>query len=69
MLSSIHESIKPQVRHKVTAAAMYNVLKDFNGNTVHANGAIAWHALLRSKQTIAGLSELTLASSARLSSI
>jgi hypothetical protein len=43
ILSSIHESIKPQVRHKATAAAMYDVLKDLNGNTVHANGAIAWH--------------------------
>ncbi|KAF1347421.1 hypothetical protein EJ07DRAFT_142416 [Lizonia empirigonia] len=40
---SIHESIKPQVRHKATAAVMYNVLKDLNGNTIHANGAIAWH--------------------------
>ena len=43
ILSSIHESIKPQVWHKATAAAMYNVLKDLNGNTVHANRAIAWH--------------------------
>ena len=41
ILSSIHESIKPQVRHKATAAAMYDVLRDLNGNTVHANGAIA----------------------------
>jgi hypothetical protein len=22
---------------------MYDVLKDLNGNTIHANGAIAWH--------------------------
>jgi hypothetical protein len=41
ILSSIHKSIKPQVRHKATAAAMYDILKDLNGNTVHANGAIA----------------------------
>jgi hypothetical protein len=43
ILSSIHKLIKPQVWHKATAAAMYDVLKDLNGNTVYANGAIAWH--------------------------
>jgi hypothetical protein len=43
ILSSIHELIKPQVWYKATAAAMYGVLKDLNSNTVHANGAIAWH--------------------------
>ncbi|KAF1934795.1 hypothetical protein EJ02DRAFT_488767 [Clathrospora elynae] len=31
------------VQHKATAAAMHNILKDLNSNTIHANRAIAWH--------------------------